>query len=179
MIYFASDFHLGVDATKSSRERERQLVRWLDTIKVDAEAIYLVGDLFFWFDYKSVVPKGNVRFLGKLAELSDRGIPIHFFIGNHDMWMFDYFEKEFGITTYRTAVLQEIKGKRFYIGHGDGKGPMDYGYKRLKKIFANPLCQWLFERLHPNFGIWLATKWIAIQAIGCFIILIWPMMEWR
>ena len=161
MIYFASDFHLGVDADKSSSERERQLVRWLDKIRLDAEAIYLVGDLFFWFEYKRAVPKGYVRFLGKLAEIADSGIPIHFFIGNHDMWMFNYFEEEFGITTYRTPIIRAIKGKTFFIGHGDGKGPKDYGYKRLKKVFANPLCQWLFERLHPNFGIWLAQKWIT------------------
>ena len=161
MIYFASDFHLGINADRTSRERERQLVRWLDQIKEDAEAIYLVGDLFFWFDYKRVVPKGYVRFLGKLAELRDRGIPIYFFIGNHDMWMFDYFEKEFGIPIYREPQVIEIKGKTFFITHGDGKGPHDLGYKRLKKIFANPLCQWLFARLHPNFGIWLAEKWIT------------------
>ena len=161
MIYFASDFHLGVNADKTSQERERQLVRWLDLIKKDAEAIYLVGDLFFWFEYKRAIPKGYVRFLGKLAEISDSGIPIYFFIGNHDMWMFNYFEEELGIKTYRQSIVTEIKGKTFFIGHGDGKGPDDYGYKRLKKIFANPLCQWLFERLHPNFGIWLAEKWIA------------------
>ena len=161
MIYFASDFHLGIDADRTSRERERQLVRWLTHIQADAEAIYLMGDLFFWFDYKRVVPKGYIRFLGKLAELRDRGIPIYFFTGNHDMWMFDYFEKELDIPIYRQPQLLTIKGKTFFIGHGDGKGPSDYGYKRLKKIFANPLCQWLFARLHPNFGIWLAEKWIV------------------
>jgi len=159
-VYFASDFHLGIDATKTSRERERQLVRWLDQIKEDAEAIYLVGDLFFWFEYKRAVPKGYVRFLGKLAELSDQGIAIHFFIGNHDMWMFDYFEEEFGIKTYREPIVTKIKGKTFFIGHGDGKGPRDHGYKILKKIFASRLCQWLFARLHPNFGLWLATTWV-------------------
>lgn len=159
-IYFASDFHLGINASKSSKERERQLVRWLDYIKKDAEAIYLVGDLFFWFEYKRAIPKGFVRFLGKLAEIRDSGIPIYFFIGNHDMWMFRYFEEEFGIPIFREPIIKEIKGKIFYIGHGDGKGPKDYGYKILKKIFANRLCQWLFERLHPNFGIWLAQRWI-------------------
>ena len=153
MIYFASDFHLGVDADKSSAERERQLVRWLDSIKVDAEAIYLVGDLFFWFEYKRAVPKGYVRFLGKLAELADSGIPIHFFIGNHDMWMFNYFEEEFGIATYRAPIIREIKGKTFFIGHGDGLGPHDKGYKRMKKVFTNPLAKWLFKWLHPDIGV--------------------------
>ncbi|MEM1122417.1 MAG: UDP-2,3-diacylglucosamine diphosphatase, partial [Bacteroidota bacterium] len=160
MIYFASDFHLGIDATKTSKEREKQLVRWLDQIKTDAEAIYLLGDLFFWFEYKRAVPKGYVRFLGKLAELSDQGIPIHFFTGNHDMWMFDYFETEINIKTHRTPILTEIKGKTFFIGHGDGKGPKDYGYKMLKKIFASRFCQWAFARLHPNFGLWLANTWV-------------------
>jgi len=159
-VYFASDFHLGVDAFRSSRERERQLVRWLDQIKNDATAIYLVGDLFFWFEYKRAVPKGYIRFLGKLAELRDRGIPICFFTGNHDMWMFHYFEEELDIPIFREAVVHKIAGKTFFIGHGDGKGPNDFGYKILKKIFASPVSQWLFARLHPNFGIWLANTWV-------------------
>ncbi|MCO6477707.1 MAG: UDP-2,3-diacylglucosamine diphosphatase [Phaeodactylibacter sp.] len=159
-IYFASDFHLGINARLSSRERERQVVRWLDEIKEDAAEIFLVGDIFdFWFEYKTVVPKGYIRLLGKLASLRDAGIPIHFFTGNHDMWMFRYFEEELGIPTYRKPVIRELMGKTFFIGHGDGLGPNDHGYKLLKKVFANPLCQWLFERLHPNFGIGLANYW--------------------
>ncbi|HMQ49630.1 MAG TPA: UDP-2,3-diacylglucosamine diphosphatase [Saprospiraceae bacterium] len=158
--YFASDFHLGIDARLSSQDRERQIVRWLDRISSEAEALYLVGDLFdFWFEYKKVVPKGYIRLLGKLAELRDNGLPIYFFTGNHDMWMFDYLEKELGIPTFRQPVVHEIAGKTFFIGHGDGLGPGDHGYKLIKKIFANPLCQWLFERLHPNFGIALAHFW--------------------
>lgn len=159
-IYFASDFHLGIDARKSSAERERQVVRWLDQISADAREIFLVGDLFdFWFEYKTVVPRGYVRLLGKLAELSDAGVPIHFFIGNHDMWMFNYFEEELGIPVHRRPILREWDGKKFMIGHGDGLGPSDYGYKMLKKVFANPVCQWLFARLHPNFGVGLARYW--------------------
>ncbi len=159
-IYFASDFHLGNDAKYTSREREAQIVRWLDQIKEDAAEIYLVGDVFeFWFEYSTVVPKGYVRLLGKLAELSDSGIPIHFFIGNHDMWMFKYFEEELNIKTYRAPIQKTIAGKKFFIGHGDGLGPGDTGYKILKKIFSNKLCQWLFERLHPNFGIGIARFW--------------------
>ncbi len=159
-IYFASDFHLGADAKYTSREREQQIVRWLEMIRQDAEAIYLVGDVFeFWFEYSTVVPKGYVRVLGKLAELRDAGIPIYFFIGNHDMWVFKYFEEELNIPTYRQPILREIKGKTFFIGHGDGLGPGDYGYKFIKKIFSNKICQWLFARLHPNFGIKLANFW--------------------
>jgi len=159
-IYFASDFHLGIDVKYTSREREHQLVRWLDGIKADALEIYLVGDIFdFWFEYKTVVPKGYTRFLGKLAELRDAGIPIYFFTGNHDMWMFKYFEDEFGIPIYRKPIQRNLLGKNFFIGHGDGLGPGDHGYKFWKKIFTNPLCQWGFHRLHPNFGIGVATMW--------------------
>lgn len=159
-IYFASDFHLGIDAKFTSAERERQIVRWLDVIKADAAELYLVGDVFdFWFEYASVVPKGYVRLLGKLAELRDSGIAIYFFIGNHDMWMFRYFEEELGIPIYRKPIVRELYGKTFFIGHGDGLGPGDHGYKFLKKIFANPVCQWLFGWIHPNLGIGLANYW--------------------
>ena len=141
--YFASDFHLGVDAKYSSREREKQIIRWLHQIADDAEAIYLVGDIFeFWFEYRTVVPKGYVRLLGTLAELRDSGLPIYYFTGNHDLWMFQYFEEELGIPTYREPIQREIGGKQFYIGHGDGLGPGDHGYKMLKKVFSNSTCQW-------------------------------------
>lgn len=154
--YFASDFHLGVDARLTSREREQQVVRWLDDIAVDAEAIYLVGDIFdYWFEYNKVIPKGYSRLLGKLSELRDNNIPIYFFTGNHDMWMFRYFSDEMGIPIYREPIIREINGKQFFIGHGDGLGPGDYGYKFIKKVFAHPLSQWLFARVHPNFGIGL------------------------
>lgn len=159
-IYFASDFHLGAQGSLSSADREKQIVRWLDHIKEDAAALYLVGDVFdFWFEYKTVVPRGYVRILGKLAELRDSGLPIYFFIGNHDMWMFSYFEEELGIPVYRQPIVEKLHGKTFFIGHGDGLGPGDHSYKLLKKVFANPLCQFLFGRLHPNFGIGLARFW--------------------
>ena len=158
--YFASDFHLGVNARLTSSEREKQIVRWLDMIARDAHAIYLVGDVFdFWFEYKTVVPKGWVRLLGKLAELRDKGIELYFFTGNHDMWIFQYFEDELGIPTFRSPITKTIDTKTFYIGHGDGLGPGDHGYKFIKKVFANPLCQWLFERFHPNFGVGMANFW--------------------
>ncbi|MEM1215303.1 MAG: UDP-2,3-diacylglucosamine diphosphatase [Bacteroidota bacterium] len=156
--YFASDFHLGIDGRLTSAERERQLVRWLETIRTDAEAIYLVGDIFdFWFEYRTAVPRGYVRLLGKLAELRDAGIDLHLFTGNHDMWMFDYLEQEIGAPVHRDPIRVTINGKHFFIGHGDGLGPCDHGYKFIKKIFRNPLCQWLFARLHPNLGIGLAN----------------------
>jgi UDP-2,3-diacylglucosamine hydrolase len=157
-IYFASDFHLGVPVGKSSFEREKRIIDWLDHIRQDAFEIYLVGDIFdFWFEYKHAIPKGFVRIQGKIAELVDSGIPVYFFTGNHDMWMFDYFEKELGVKIYREPIHRTYNGKKFLIGHGDGLGPGDRGYKFIKKVFAAKWSQWMFARLHPNFGIALAN----------------------
>jgi len=157
-IFFASDFHLGAPNYEASLEREKKIVRWLDDIKDQAEEIYLLGDVFdFWFEYKKVVPKGFVRLQGKIAELTDRGILIHWFIGNHDMWIFNYIPKELGVQLHKTEIQREYGGKKFFIGHGDGLGPGDRGYKFIKKVFRNRICQWLFARFHPNFGIGLAN----------------------
>jgi len=158
-IYFASDNHLGAPTKEESKAKEIKFVRWLDTVKVDAEAIFLLGDLFdFWFEYKTVVPKGFVRTLGKLAEIRDSGIPIYFFVGNHDLWMNGYFEEELNIPVYHKPQEFTLNGKKFLIGHGDGLGPGDKGYKRMKKIFTNPVCKWLFGWLHPDIGVRLAQK---------------------
>lgn len=157
-IYFASDFHLGAPNDKLSREREELIVNWLSEIESDAESIYLVGDIFdFWFEYKHAIPKGFVRLQGKIASLTDKGIPIHFFTGNHDMWMFNYFQKELGVSMHREPILLQAQGKTLMIGHGDGLGPGDRGYKFIKKIFSNKFFQWCFARLHPNFGITVAN----------------------
>lgn len=159
-LFFASDFHLGVPDHKSSREREDRIVRWLDSIKAEASEIYLMGDIFdFWFEYSTVIPKGFIRLQGKLAELTDSGIKITFFHGNHDMWMFDYFTKEMGIRIISNELILERSGKKFYLHHGDGLGPGDMKYKVLKKIFRSRVCQWLFARLHPNLGIAIASSW--------------------
>jgi UDP-2,3-diacylglucosamine hydrolase len=132
----------------------------LTSIENDASEIYLVGDLFdFWFEYKHAIPKGFVRLQGKIAQLCDSGIPVHVFIGNHDMWMFDYLPKELGVKMHREPIRKKFNGKEFLIGHGDGLGPGDHGYKFIKKVFANPLCQWLFARIHPNLGIGMANYW--------------------
>jgi len=166
-IFFASDFHLGVPTYEASRERERRIIHWLDSIKHEAHSIYLLGDIFdFWFEYKHAIPKGYLRLQGKLAELRDAGIPFFFFTGNHDMWMFDYFPKELGIPVYREPQLLEIGGQKLLIGHGDGLGPGDHTYKILKKIFDSRLCQWLFARIHPNLGIGIATIWSRRSRIG-------------
>ena len=153
-IYFASDQHLGAPTLKESFPREQKFVSWLNEIKKDAEAIFLLGDLFdFWFEYQTVVPKGFVRVLGKLAEIKDSGIPIYFFVGNHDLWMNDYFEKELNIPVYHAPQEFIINNKTFLIGHGDGLGPGDKGYKRMKKVFTFPLFKWLFKWLHPDLGV--------------------------
>jgi UDP-2,3-diacylglucosamine hydrolase len=159
-IYFASDFHLGIPDYARSLEREKKVIRWLDEVKKDASQIYLMGDVFdFWFEYTHTVPKYYVRLLGKLAELVDSGIRIDFFTGNHDMWAFDYLSTEIGIHIHRKPIIIEHQGKKLYLGHGDGLGPGDYGYKFIKKVFANPVCQWLFARLHPNFAFGMANYW--------------------
>jgi UDP-2,3-diacylglucosamine hydrolase len=156
-IYFASDQHFGAPTSKMSFPREQKFVAWLDEVKKDADVIFLLGDLFdFWFEYKTVVPKGFIRVLGKLAELRDAGIPIYFFVGNHDLWMGEYFEKELNIPVYHDNKEFTFNGKTFLIGHGDGKGPGDMGYKRMKKVFTYPFFKWLFRWLHPDIGVRLA-----------------------
>ena len=151
---------MGAPDYESSREREKLIVSWLDEIKDNCGELFLVGDLFdFWFEYKKAIPKGFVRLQGKIAEFTDEGIPVHVFTGNHDMWMFDYLPQELGIKLYKKPIHREFSGKKFMIGHGDGLGPGDHGYKFIKKVFANPLSQWLFARLHPNLGISMADYW--------------------
>jgi len=153
-VYFASDNHLGAPTNEASLPREKKFVAWLDTVKQDAAAIYLMGDLFdFWFEYKKVVPKGFTRTLGKLAELSDLGISITYFVGNHDLWMNGYFEEELNIPVFHTPQQITIDDTIFFIGHGDGLGPGDKGFKRMKKVFTNPFSKWLFRWLHPDLGV--------------------------
>jgi UDP-2,3-diacylglucosamine hydrolase len=157
-IYFLSDFHLGTPTAAASLQREKTIVEFLDSIKQDAEEVFLVGDMFdFWFEYKTVVPKGFVRLLGKLAELSDNGIKLHFFVGNHDMWVRNYFQQELNMQVYFEPTRFEFNGKKFLVGHGDGQGPGDHKYKFLKKIFRSPICQWMFGILPPAIGMGIAN----------------------
>jgi len=156
-IYFASDNHLGAPTMGKSYPREKKFVAWLDEIKEDAAAIFLLGDLFdFWFEYKTVVPKGFTRTLGKLVEISDSGIPIHYFVGNHDLWMNGYFEEELNIPVYHEPKEFTFNDKTFLIGHGDGLGPGDKGFKRMKKVFTNPVAKWFYRWLHPDLGVKMA-----------------------
>jgi len=159
--FFASDFHLGVPDFSSSRNREKRIVNWLDSIKEEAESVYLVGDLFdFWFEYKKVVPRGFTRLLGKLGELSDSGIKIHIFHGNHDMWQFGYLEEELGCEVHNGLVYTEIAGKKFCIAHGDGLGPEQRWFKFILSIYRNRFFQRLFGAMHPLWGIGMA-EWFS------------------
>ncbi len=152
--------HLGLPNHASSLKREKHFVQWLNTIKHDATEIFLVGDIFdFWYEYKKVVPRGFTRFLGTIASITDSGIPVHLFTGNHDIWIFDYLEKETGIILHKKEFVFERNNKRFFVAHGDGLGPGDYKFKLLKKIFTNKFLQWCFSRLHPNFALWLGHSW--------------------
>ena len=156
-VYFASDNHLGAPTMEKSLPREKKFVAWLDVVQKDAAAIFLLGDLFdFWFEYKTVVPKGFTRTLGKLAEITDAGIPVYYFVGNHDLWMNGYFEEELNIPVYHKPQQFTFNNTLFFIGHGDGLGPGDKGYKRMKKVFTNPVSKWFFRWLHPDLGVKLA-----------------------
>ncbi len=159
-IYFASDVHLGAPSIKNHREHENLFVSWLNHIKPTTAELYLMGDIFdFWFEYKHVVPRGFTRVLGKIAEFTDSGIPVHYFTGNHDLWVFDYLPQETGVILHREPVIKNFNGKQFYLAHGDGLGPYDKSYNRLKKIFTNKTLQWLFARLHPNLAFGIAKGW--------------------
>jgi len=159
-IFFASDFHLGAPNEISSISREKKIVAWLNSIENEAQEIYLIGDVFdFWFEYKRVIPKGFVRLQAKIAQLCDNGIKVHYFTGNHDIWVFDYFSKELGVKMHYNEIEIEINSKKFFIAHGDGLGPGDKGYKFIKKVFSNPICKFLFRWIHPDIGIRIADFW--------------------
>lgn len=156
-IYLVSDLHLGAPNPQESLKREKHFVKWLNEVAHDAAALYLMGDIFdFWFEYKHAVPKGYIRVLGKLAEMADKGVELHIFAGNHDLWYSSYFEEQMGAQIHTKPIVEELMGKKFYLAHGDGLGPGDLGYKFLKYILTHPLSKWVFARLHPNFGIGLA-----------------------
>lgn len=157
-VLFLSDFHLGIPDFESSKERETKICQLIDGIESQLSEIYFVGDVFdFWFEYDTVVPKGYYRLFGKLNSLSEKGIKLHFFKGNHDMWMRNLFSTEFNAKIYNEPIIKQIGTKKFYIGHGDGLGPGDYKYKFLKRFFASPLCQFLYKWIHPDFGMRLAS----------------------
>ena len=160
-VYFLSDAHLGSLAIPHRRMQERRLVNFLDSIKEKASAVYLLGDIFdFWHEYRYVVPKGYTRLLGKLSELTDSGGEGHFFTGNHDLWVKDYFERECGMIVHRgISLTTELYGKVFYLAHGDGLGTSDRKYLWLRRMFHNPLCQRLFASIHPRWGMWFGMRW--------------------
>ena len=166
-IYFASDFHLGSPSHQESRKREDRIIRWLNAIESSCAELFLMGDIFdFWFEYREVVPKGFVRLQGKLASMTDAGIKIYFFKGNHDMWVRDYFTTEMGIEIISDEMVMERNGKSFYLHHGDGLGPGDEKYKLLRKVFRNPVCQWLFSIVPPRIGLGIASWWSGSSRVA-------------
>lgn len=159
-IYFASDAHLGARFLKDPLATERRLTRWLDSVKHEAAAIWFLGDMFdYWYEYKYVVPKGHTRFLGKLAELSDMGVEIHFFIGNHDIWMFDYLPREIGAVIHRDTLTVDLLGKRFFLGHGDEVDYRSRAFRLMRRVFRNRFCQWLYAGIHPRWTFGFALGW--------------------
>lgn len=159
-VYFISDLHLGASTLKDPRETEKRVVRWLDSVKDSASAIYMLGDVLdYWYEYKSVVPRGYVRFFGKIAELTDSGVEVYWLIGNHDIWIFDYLPSEIGVKVHKESFITEMSGRRFYLGHGDGEGELTFGFKLIRAVFRNRLCQILYSAIHP--------RWTVSFADGC------------
>ena len=156
--------HLGSDIFEDPKMTEKRFVHWLDSIEEEAKALYLLGDIFdFWFEYKKVIPKGFTRFLGKIAEMSDKGIEIHFFTGNHDIWFFDYLPKELGVIIHKEPLVTEIDGKIFYLAHGDGLGDNSRSFRLLRSIFHNRVCQVLFSTVPTRWGIGFALRWSRLS----------------
>jgi len=166
-IFFASDFHLGLNTGSGSSEREKKIIRWLRKITPEAKEIFLVGDIFdFWWEYKKVVPKGFTRFLGTIGEITDSGIPVHFFAGNHDMWVKDYLSEECGMIIHKKPLTTSFDGKTFYIAHGEGLGSQNIGYKILLSIFRNKPLRALYSSLHPSLGMKIGQNWSLNSRLG-------------
>lgn len=159
-IYFASDFHLGLRTGSLLTDREKKVVRWLDTIAPDASEIYLLGDIFdFWWEYRQVVPRGYTRFLGTVSSITDSGINVHFFTGNHDMWVNDYFSSECGMIIHTGPFSTNFDGKNFHLAHGEGLGSGDRMYAILLSIFRNKTLRKLYSSLHPTIGMGIGHRW--------------------
>jgi UDP-2,3-diacylglucosamine hydrolase len=166
-IFFASDFHLGLKAGSDPLDREKKIVKWLDNIAPNAREIYLVGDIFdFWWEYKLVVPRGFTRFLGTVSRITDSGIPVHFFTGNHDMWVSNYLSEECGIIIHTSPYTQTFNGKKFHIVHGEGLGSSNTGYKILLTLFRNRSIRALYSMLHPSIGVSIGHKWSLNSRLG-------------
>jgi UDP-2,3-diacylglucosamine hydrolase len=166
-IYFASDFHLGLQAGSPPVEREKRVVEWLKSVAKDATEIYLLGDIFdFWWEYRLVVPRGFTRFLGTVASITDSGIQVHFFTGNHDMWIGNYLSTECGIIVHKSPVTVIFNGSKFHLAHGEGLGTRDTGYKILLSIFRNRVLQRMYSALHPSIGVGFGLRWSLSSRLG-------------
>lgn len=166
-IFFSSDFHLGLPAGTPPLEREKKVVAWLNSIAGDAKEIYLLGDIFdFWWEYRLVVPKGFTRLLGTVSSLTDSGIPVHFFTGNHDMWIGNYLSEECGMTLHTAPITSDFDGKKFHLAHGEGLGTKERGYKILLSIFRNKTLQKMYSALHPSIGVGIGHGWSLNSRLG-------------
>jgi UDP-2,3-diacylglucosamine hydrolase len=162
LTYFISDLHLGARSTADRLAGERRVVSFLKSIKPTAKRLYLLGDVLdYWFEYRTVVPRGYVRFFGALAELADAGVEITWFIGNHDIWIFDYLPSEIGLRVVDGSEVADIDGRRFFLAHGDGLGKLKPGFRLIRSVFRNRVCQRLFAAVHPRWTVPLAMKWSA------------------
>jgi len=166
-IYFASDFHLGLPAGTPPIEREKRVAAWLNSVAPDAREIYLLGDIFdFWWEYKLVVPRGFTRFLGTVSAITDSGIPVHFFTGNHDMWVGSYLSEETGLIIHNKPLITVIDGRKFYLAHGEGLGTSSTAYRILLAIFRNRTLQKLYSSMHPSIGMWIGHRWSLSSRLG-------------
>lgn len=166
-IYFLSDFHLGTPSKEKSEEREKKIIDFISSVEHEAQAIFFVGDVYdFWFEYKYLIPKGFIKFQAKLFQLVDKGITLYFFPGNHDLWMFDYYEKELGAVVSREPLQFEINGKKFFVVHGDGRGPGDTVHKLILKVFESRFFQFVFKCFPTDFTFWIANSWSKSSRAG-------------
>jgi UDP-2,3-diacylglucosamine hydrolase len=166
-VFFASDFHLGLDAGTNPADREKRVIRWLNSVAPGAREIFLLGDVFdFWWEYKKVVPRGFTRFLGTISSITDTGLPVHFFRGNHDMWIGRYLEEECGIIIHSGPFITNLDGKVFYLAHGEGLGTRSFGYKALLALFRNRPMQRLYSALHPSVGMSIGHRWSLSSRLG-------------
>jgi UDP-2,3-diacylglucosamine hydrolase len=166
-IYFTSDFHLGLPTGSPPLVREKKVVSWLNSVAGDAKEIYLLGDIFdFWWEYKLVIPRGFTRFLGTVSSITDSGIAVHFFTGNHDLWAGDYLSRECGMIVHTSPYTTLLDGKKFHLAHGEGLGSKSTGYKILLSVFRNKPLQVMYSALHPSIGIGIGHRWSLNSRLG-------------
>lgn len=158
--YFLADTHLSGDGAADSRRSERRVCRWLEETASQGPELWLLGDILdYWYEYRTVVPRGHVRLFGALAALADAGVRIHYIVGNHDIWLRDYLRDEIGLEVLDGIVERDILGTPMVLAHGDGLGPQRRGFKTIRSVFRNPVAQWLYSGIHPRWTVPFARRW--------------------